>query len=65
MAYVYGLVDSLQGTDMVGMAGAGDRKECVFLVQVYAHVGNIGTRKQGRKVLGINRSPEEQQLHFC
>ena len=33
MAYVYGLVDSLQGTDMVGMAGAGDRKECVFLVQ--------------------------------
>lgn len=40
MAYVYGLVDSLQGTDMVGMAGAGDRKECVFLVQVYAHVGN-------------------------
>lgn len=21
MAYVYGLVDSLQGTDMVGMAG--------------------------------------------
>lgn len=32
MAYVYGLVDSLQGTDMVGMAGAGDRKECVFVV---------------------------------
>lgn len=49
MAYVYGLVDSLQGTDMVGMAGAGDRKECVFLVQVYAHVGNTGTSEAGTK----------------
>ncbi|EFC5425040.1 TPA: BPSL0067 family protein [Escherichia coli] len=57
MAYVYGLVDSLQGTDMVGMAGAGDRKECVFLVQVYAHVGNIGTWKQGRKVFGDKSIP--------
>lgn len=57
MAYVYGLVDSLQGTEMVGMPGMGDAKECVFLVQVYAHVGHTGTWRQGRKVFGDKSIP--------
>lgn len=55
MAYIYGLVDSLQGKDQVGDG------ECVTLVKQYAHLGVTGTWKQGRKVLGISRSPGGQQ----
>lgn len=44
MAYIYGLVDSLQGKDQVGDG------ECVALVKQYAHLGFTGTWKQGRKV---------------
>ncbi len=46
MAYVYGLVDSLQGKKLVGSG------ECVDLVKQYAHLGITGTWKQGRKVFG-------------
>ncbi|EBJ4219724.1 TPA: BPSL0067 family protein [Salmonella enterica subsp. enterica serovar Birkenhead] len=47
MAYIYGLVDSLQGKDQVGDG------ECVTLVKQYAHLGVTGTWKQGRKVFGF------------
>ena len=55
MAYIYGLVDSLQGKDQVGDG------ECVTLVKQYAHLGVTGTRKQGRKVFGDKSIPGGQQ----
>ncbi|MFU0889255.1 BPSL0067 family protein [Kluyvera sichuanensis] len=48
------MVDSLQGTEMVGARG---KEECVDLVQVYAHLGSTGTWKQGRKVFGDKSIP--------
>lgn len=51
MAYIYGLVDSLQGKDQVGDG------ECVALVKQYAHLGFTGTCKQGRKVFGDKSIP--------
>lgn len=51
MAYIYGLVDSLQGKDQVGDG------ECVTLVKQYAHLGVTGTWKQGRKVFGDKSIP--------
>ncbi|MEX9251763.1 BPSL0067 family protein [Pseudenterobacter timonensis] len=51
MAYVYGLVDSLQGKDQVGDG------ECVSLVKQYAHLGSTGTWKQGKKVFGNKSIP--------
>lgn len=51
MAYVYGLVDSLQGKDQIGDG------ECVTLVKKYAHLGATGTWKQGRKVFGDKSIP--------
>lgn len=59
MAYIYGLVDSLQGKDQVGDG------ECVTLVKQYAHLGVTGTWKQGRKVLGISRSQGDSNRNFC
>lgn len=55
MAYIYGLVDSLQGKDQVGDG------ECVALVKQYAHLGVQEPGSKGGRFLGISRSPGGQQ----
>jgi len=46
MSYVYAKADDLEGTGKVGS------KQCVALLQHYAKVGNTGTWKEGKAVMG-------------